>query len=163
MQQPRIEILGEHKLIGNRISTSIADNQTFKLWSSFMPRRKEIKNILSNNLFSVQVYPSLFDFTFANLSEPFEKWATVEVSNFDSIPEGMESFNLQEGLYAVWDYKGLNTDTRIFEYIFGDWIINSKEYCLDNRPHFEILGEKYKNNHPDSEEEIWIPIKARIY
>ncbi|MFM9945765.1 MAG: GyrI-like domain-containing protein, partial [Bacteroidia bacterium] len=44
--------------------------------------------------------------------------------------------------------------------IYGTWIPNS-EYNLDNRPHFEILGEKYKNNHPDSEEEIWIPIKPK--
>ena len=159
MQQPHIETLMERKLIGNRIDTSIANNQTFKLWNAFMPRRKEIKNQLSNNLFSVQVYPSYFDFTFSDLSVSFEKWATVEVASFETIPDGMETFILQGGLYAVWNYKGLNTDTKIFEYIFGEWLPNSTNYCLDNRPHFEILGEKYKNNHPDSEEEIWIPIR----
>jgi AraC family transcriptional regulator len=37
----------------------------------------------------------------------------------------------------------------------------SKEYELDDRPHFEILGDKYKNNDPNSEEEIWIPIKLK--
>ncbi|MDP5096829.1 MAG: GyrI-like domain-containing protein [Flavobacterium sp.] len=37
----------------------------------------------------------------------------------------------------------------------------NSEYQLDNRPHFEILGAKYKNNAPDSEEEIWIPIKRK--
>jgi AraC family transcriptional regulator len=31
------------------------------------------------------------------------------------------------------------------------------EYFLDNRPHFEVLGDKYKNNDPTSEEEIWKP------
>ena len=157
--QPRIETIRELKLIGKRIVTSIANNQTFQLWSSFMPRRKEIKNQCTNNLFSVQVYPPSFDFTFAELSVPFEKWATVEVDSFDTVPDGMESFILQGGLYAVWDYRGLNNDTKIFEHIYGEWLPNSTTYCLDNRPHFEILGEKYKNNHPDSEEEIWIPIK----
>jgi AraC family transcriptional regulator len=34
-------------------------------------------------------------------------------------------------------------------------------YDLDNRPHFEILGEKYKNESPDSEEELWIPVKLK--
>lgn len=29
------------------------------------------------------------------------------------------------------------------------------------QPHFEVLGEKYKDNDPTSEEEIWIPIKAK--
>jgi len=32
---------------------------------------------------------------------------------------------------------------------------------LDNRPHFEVLGEKYKNGDPESEEEIWIPVKEK--
>ncbi|MFZ1515671.1 MAG: GyrI-like domain-containing protein, partial [Saprospiraceae bacterium] len=64
------------------------------------------------------------------------------------------------GLYAVFYYKGLSTDTAIFEYIFNTWLPNS-EYGLDDRPHFEILGERYKNNDADSEEEIWIPIKNK--
>ncbi|MEP1984886.1 MAG: GyrI-like domain-containing protein, partial [Maribacter dokdonensis] len=41
-----------------------------------------------------------------------------------------------------------------------EWIPNS-EYQLDGRPHFEVLGAKYKNNDPNSEEEVWIPIKAK--
>jgi len=32
---------------------------------------------------------------------------------------------------------------------------------LDDRPHFEVLGDKYKNADPDSEEEIWIPIRTK--
>jgi AraC family transcriptional regulator len=70
----------------------------------------------------------------------------------------MESFTLKAGKYAVFNYKGLNTDTTIFEYIYGDWLQNS-EFSLDDRPHFQVLGAKYKNNDPTSEEEIWIPIK----
>lgn len=34
-------------------------------------------------------------------------------------------------------------------------------YEIDFRPHFEILGEKYKNNDPGSEEEVWIPVRPR--
>jgi AraC family transcriptional regulator len=34
-------------------------------------------------------------------------------------------------------------------------------YELDDREHFELLGEKYKNNDPNSEEEIWIPIRPK--
>jgi AraC family transcriptional regulator len=37
----------------------------------------------------------------------------------------------------------------------------ASEYVVDNRPHFEILGAQYKNNEPDSEEEIWIPIQLK--
>jgi AraC family transcriptional regulator len=72
----------------------------------------------------------------------------------------MEMFILQGGLYAVFDYKGLNTDNSIFQYILGIWLPVS-DYVLDNRPHFEVLCDKYKNNDPISEEEIWIPIKTK--
>lgn len=50
--------------------------------------------------------------------------------------------------------------TKIFEYIFVEWLPDTI-YELDNRPHFEILGEKYKNNDPDSEEDLWIPIRDK--
>jgi AraC family transcriptional regulator len=90
----------------------------------------------------------------------FERWAAVEVTTFDNVPTEMETFILHGGLYAVFDYKGLNTDNSIFQYILETWLPTS-DYDLDNRPHFEVLGDKYKNNDPTSEEEIWIPIKTK--
>ena len=137
-----------------------ANNQTMALWKGFMPRRNDIKNRLNEDLISMQVYNEAFSFSNFGLNAPFEKWAAAEVSSFDNIPDEMESFALAAGLYAVFDYKGLNTDTSIFQYIFGTWLPAS-EYVLDQRPHFEILGSKYKNNDPESEEEIWIPIKLK--
>lgn len=95
-----------------------------------------------------------------DLKQEFEKWAAIEVSSFDNVPEGMDTYTLKGGLYAVFDYKGLSTDNSIFVFIFGTWLPNS-DYLLDNRPHFEILGDKYKNGDPNSEKEIWIPIKLK--
>ncbi len=53
---PRIENLTEKKLIGKRLSMSLANNRTGELWQSFMPKRKEISNNISNDLISMQVY-----------------------------------------------------------------------------------------------------------
>ncbi|HMK05999.1 MAG TPA: GyrI-like domain-containing protein [Flavobacterium sp.] len=158
--QPRIETLPEKKLIGKRLRMSLANNMTFKVWQSFMPRRKEIANAVTTDLTSMQVYDTSYSFSNFDPNAEFEKWAAVEVSDFDSVPDGMETFTLPGGLYAVFHYKGRNTDTEIFRYIFGTWLPAS-DYSLDNRPHFEMLGEKYKNNDPESEEDIWIPIKAK--
>lgn len=155
---PRIEILPEKKLIGKRLEMSLANNKTHLLWQSFMPRRAEIQNPLSPELFAVQIYESNY-FEAFNPNAVFEKWATVEVADFDNIPTEMESFTLPSGLYAVFELKGY--DTAIFDYIFRTWIPNSK-YDLDNRPHFEILGAKYKKDDANSEEEIWIPIKEKL-
>jgi len=156
--QPRILTLYPKKLIGKKLTMTFAENKTAELWKSFMPRRNEIQNKVSDDLISMQIFPEGFSMGPTSFHIPFVKWAAIEVNDFSKIPEGIETFILSEGLYAVFDYKGLSTDTKIFEYIFGVWFPKSG-YQLDNRPQFEILGEKYKNNHPDSEEEIWIPVK----
>lgn len=155
--KPIIQNLTEKKLVGKRIKMSLTNNRTAELWKSFLQRRKEIVNGLTTELISMQVYEPSYYINF-NPNHEFEKWAAIEVSNFNNVPKEMESFTLIGGLYAVFHYVGFSTDSRIFQYIFTTWLPNS-EYVLDNRPHFEILGEKYKNNDPDSEEEIWIPIK----
>lgn len=90
----------------------------------------------------------------------FEKWATVEVADFDNVPIGMETFVLPSGLYAVFNYEGSSADNSIFQYLFRTWLPSS-DYVLDNRPHFEVLGDQYKNNDPTSKEAIWIPIRPK--
>lgn len=157
--EPRFEKLTEKKLVGMHLSMSLVDNRTFKLWSGFMPRRKEITNNCTNNLFSIQVYSQSYFADFQPTTE-FEKWATIEVRDFQAVPQGMETFVLEGGLYAVFDHKGSGEDSSIFEYIYGSWIPKSN-YILDDRPHFELLGEKYKYGDANSEEEIWIPIRAK--
>jgi AraC family transcriptional regulator len=159
MIEPIIKKLTEKKLIGKYMTMTLANDSTAELWKSFMPRRKEIRNTIGTDLFSMQVYPELLKFNHFTPDISFEKWAVVEVKDFSTIPADMEPYILPEGLYAVFLYKG---DPRnfapAFQYIFETWLPDS-DYQIDNRPHFEILGEKYKNNHPDSEEEIWIPVK----
>jgi AraC family transcriptional regulator len=160
--KPRIETLTEKKLVGIHLRMTLSDNKTAELWRSFMQRRKEIKNNLTNVLFSMQIYDQPSCFENLNPDTPFEKWAAVEVSDFDSIPAGLESYTLTGGLYVVFVHKGASTKgAETFRYIFEEWLPDSG-YFPDNRPQFEILGEKYKNENPDSEEEIWIPVKSLL-
>lgn len=157
--QPKIEIIDDKKLIGQRLKMSFADYKIGDLWRRFGSKRKEITNNLNNDLISLVVYEPTHFTDFKSTNE-FERWATVEVENYNKVPPEMETFDLQGGLYAVFEYKGLNTDHSIFQYILGTWLPKS-DFELDNRPHFEILGERYKNNDPESEEEIWIPLKKK--
>jgi AraC family transcriptional regulator len=159
--EPRIEIAAGKKLVGKRIRTNLSNNKTFELWQSFMPRRKEIRNIKGTDLISMQVYDSSLDFKDFTPDTEHEKWAAVEVTSYESIPEGMEPFDLPGGLYAVFLYKGKPDNfAGTWLYIFRTWLPSS-EYVPDDRPHFEVLGEKFKHDDPGSEEEVWIPIKKR--
>jgi AraC family transcriptional regulator len=158
--QARIETLTGKKLVGKRMTMSFAENKTFELWRSFMPRLKDIHNKIGTDLYSMQIYAPLFFDNF-NPGTEFEKWAAIEVSDIEIVPDEMEAFVLQGGLYAVFLYKGAASEAAgTFRNILGIWLPNS-EYALDNRPHFEILGEKYKKDDPGSEEGIWIPIKPK--
>ena len=137
--EPRIEILKEKKLIGKRFTMTFAENRTNELWSGFMPRRKEIRS-LNSDLISLQVYDKSYNFTRFDLNKPFEKWAVVEVADFDTVPDEMETFILPGGMYVVFLHRGPASEgPGTFGYIFGRWIPNSK-YDIDDRPHFEILG-----------------------
>jgi len=101
---PRIETLIEKKLIGKRLKMSLTENKTVDIWKSFMPRRKEITNNVTNDIISMQVYESEY-FTNFNPTNEFEKWATIEVSNFENVPTDMETFTLKGGLYSeeeIW-------------------------------------------------------------
>jgi AraC family transcriptional regulator len=159
MEQPTIKTFPTTKFIGENLSFTYADYRAFELWSSFMPRRKEILNAIGTDLYNIQINPIDFDF---NPNIPFIKWAAVAVSNFDFIPDGMEVLEIPQGLYAVFNYKGdQNNVAAFFNGIYTEWLPASG-YQLGNHPQFEILGEKYKNNNPNSEEEIWIPIKREV-
>jgi AraC family transcriptional regulator len=157
--EPRIETVAEKKLIGRKITMSLANNRTGALWQSFMPRRREVQNTVGTALFSIQVYEPLYFDAFSPDNE-FEKWAAVEVTDFTTVPNGMETYILPQGLYAVFPYKGASTDATIFQYIFSSWLPNA-DYVLDSRPHFEVLGDRYQNADPDSEEDICIPVKPK--
>lgn len=144
------------KLVGMTKTMSMTNNRTAELWSGIMPRLNEIAHRLNEDKISMQIYPADY-FDVFNPALEFEKWATVEVSKHENIPEGMSTITLPPGLYAIFDHKGSSADPSIFQYIYSTWLPQSP-YVLDDRPHFEVLGKKYKNNDPTSEEEIWIPV-----
>lgn len=158
--KPKFITLNKRKFIGKRLKTSFVENKTFKLWREFMPYRNEIKNNIGSELYSIEIYPEGVFENF-NPAAEFEKWAAVEVTNFENVSNEMETLISPEGLYAVFVYKGKSSEAaQFYQNIFQNWLPDS-EFILDARPHFAVMGEKYKNDSDDSEEEIFIPVKAR--
>ena len=157
---PEIRTLKEMQLVGKRLHMSFANNRTPELWRSFMPRLQEIRNRMGTELYSAEVYPANF-FQDYNVNNEFDKWAAVEVADQNDIPNGMEPLVFPSGLYAVFIHKGTpEKGAETYRYIFMDWMPGSG-YEVDSRPHFAVMGDKYKHNDESSEEEIWIPIKPK--
>ena len=157
--EPRIETLPETKLVGKMLKMSFTENKTSELWQSFMPKKREIKNIAGNELYSVEIYDDGF-FEQFDPTAKFEKWAAVKVSEFENLAD-FENLTIPAGLYAVFTYQGKSSEgAKFYQFIFADWIPKS-EFLIDARPHFALMGEKYKNDSDDSEEEIWIPVSIK--
>ncbi len=158
-ETPRIEILTDQRLLGVHQTMSLSDNRTVALWQSFMPRLKELTNRTGADLYSLQQYPVDYFRSF-DPARSFEKWAAAAVSSIDQVPEAMHPLVLN-GPYAVFDFRGTPAEFgNAIRYILSVWLPPSP-YQLDDRPHFERLGERYKHNDPLSEEEIWIPIRLK--
>jgi AraC family transcriptional regulator len=155
--EARLESITEKHCVGMKLIMSLANNKTHLLWQGFMPKRKDIKDIVSTDLYSIEIYKPDFFKSFSPNAE-FEKWAAVEVGHVEAVPEGMETIVIPAGLYAVFIHKGpASLGPKTYEYVLGTWIPNSV-YALDARPHFAVMGAKYKNDDPNSEEELWFPI-----
>jgi AraC family transcriptional regulator len=157
---PEIITLSEKKVAGIRTRMSLAGDRTRALWQQFMPRRREIGNAVGTELYSVEWYDPQY-FEQFDPEREFEKWAAVEVTGFGAVPEGLETITIPAGLYAVFLHKGTARDAaKTYQSIFGTWLPNAP-YLLDHRPHMAVMGAAYKNDDPDSEETIWIPVKPK--
>jgi len=149
--------------IGKKQILSFSENKTFALWQSFMPHRNSIVNRVGIEYYSIEIYPNPNFFFSFDPTATFEKWAAVEVNTHEITHENMEAITIPSGLYTVFLHTGLsNCAEKTYRSIFEMWLPVSA-YQLDDRPHFAVMGEKYKKNDVSSEEEIWIPIKAKTH
>lgn len=157
----RIENFPGLLLAGHHCSGSFAQDNTATLWRGFMPLRNNISNRIGTDLYNVQLYPCLPNSEAFNADTLFTRWAGVAVKSGDKLPPTLDLLELPAGTYAVFLHRGgPDTAPRSFAFIYGQWLPGSG-YVIDHRPHFEVLGARYNNSHPDSEEEIWVPVRRR--
>jgi AraC family transcriptional regulator len=155
---PRIELLPTKQLVGSCLEMSQKEDRTAELWRSFMPARGQVRNRIGRHFLSMQVYPPMG----ARILTPetrFQKWAVVEVSHPGDVPDGMMSYVLQGGKYAVFVHNGpAIAFPKTMAFISQEWLPASG-HAVDSREHFEILEEGYSPTDPNAKEEVWIPIR----
>ncbi|MGB2684253.1 MAG: GyrI-like domain-containing protein [Olleya sp.] len=159
MMTPKIITSNAILVIGLKDNLTFITNAqgTGDLARQFMPRLNQIKNRVSTQKLSIQIYHD-FDYAKMTPNTTFEKWVGVEVSNFDTVPQNMATLIIKKGLYAVFNYKGKPDGFfKAWQYIHTTWLPESG-YSLDDRPHFEKLPEDYHPSNPEVEEQIWVPI-----
>jgi len=152
---PNIKEFSERKIIG--ITTTILKHEQHKireLWQQFMPRKHDIQSLSSQELIAMQIFNLEENGT---PREAFEIWACAEVMDFDTIPNHMKAYTIPSGTYAIFPHKGMDAGST-YQNIMSEWLPTSG-YEIDNRPHFQVMGEKYKNGSADSEEDFYVPVR----
>ncbi len=160
--EPQIIQLPAFKLVGKRLSMSVANNRTGELWKSFMPQRNRILSTVDEVFYSLEVYNSIDFFSNFDPTRPYDKWAARAVTEIEQLPDRMEALVVPAGTYAVFAYRGRSTEgAATYRYIYSEWLPRSG-YQLDDRPHFARMDERYRNDDPNAEEDIYIPIKSEV-
>ncbi|MFO1524739.1 MAG: GyrI-like domain-containing protein [Turneriella sp.] len=139
-----------------KLRMSFAANKHSSFWRGHAAARRN-QSAIGSELYSGEIYP-------ANYFNPFNPVTEFESGHWSkrspaSVPPGMETLTSPAGTYAVFIHHGPASEgPKTYQHTFGIW--PQSDY-LDERPHFAVMGEKYKHDAADSEEELWIPIKPR--
>lgn len=157
---PRIHRLDGMELVGMRRRMTMGAHTTPELWRAFRARLSEVRGSASEHFVSMRVYGAL-ERRAPALHTPFHQWAAVEVAADAPVPDGMARHRIEEGTWAVFDYRGAARDVRPFaRWIHDSWLPGS-EWLLAEREQFEVLPPDYRPTDPDAREEIWIPVRPR--
>lgn len=158
--EPEFIEMTDFTVVGLLTLNSNKCNMIPKLWERFMPREKEIKNILKPNVG--------FGVTFGMQEEKEEKeekgytffyLVGLPVKNADSIPEGMIFKNIPAHKYAKFTHKGpLSGLGETYDYIYMTWLPESKYECDGSACELEWYDERFKMDSEDSEFDIYVPI-----
>ncbi len=156
VMEPEIITQPATKLVGIAKQYNNNDLDLVQLWSAFKPYRNNIANQVGDNAFGI------YEGYEENENEVnFSYVCTVAVSNFDVIPEGMETREIPEQMYAKFTHKGpvANIDQTL-KHIWGSWLPKSN-YQYIEKPDFELYQSGFNNSDPKNELYLHIPIKAK--
>lgn len=159
---PRITELPDIKVAGLRGKTTLNDNILPQLWIEFNSMVSSIPDKKPGGRGFGVCEACLEGNTLYSMGSGilFSEVVAVEVTSFSQLPKSLTAKTLKAGRYAVFTHSGsLSKLLQTFEYIWGTWFLITEEQ-LDNREDFELYDERFLGyNHPDSQVDIYIPIR----
>ncbi len=122
----------------------LMEDKILQLFSGFMPQIKPITHRKNTEILCLQIYSDPFDYLNFDTNAKFNKWASVEITDETIVEPNMQRLDGPAGFYAVFLHTGLPSEfLKTYDYICLEWFPKSI-YKPDNRPYFEVMGEKYK-------------------
>lgn len=157
---PQIVEVDAVKVVGLRGETTLHDNVIPELWASFRPRMAEIPHAVPEGR-GFGICESQNTIYTMNGDARFTEVAAIEVERFGPVPDGMVQKELPGGKYALFVHSGPLPELGLtFDYIWGTWLFTGG-YELDGREDYEVYNPQrfHGINHPESELDIYIPIR----
>ncbi|WP_231101505.1 AraC family transcriptional regulator [Pseudoalteromonas luteoviolacea] len=150
ISQPAMKIVG----IANQYDDG--DLSLPKLWSGFRPYRDKIPNRVGTDFFGIyECYEESEDVT------RFVYICSAQVENFDDVPDGLITRELEAQTYARFTHIGpLSKLEDTLRYIWGSWLPKS-QYEYANKPDFELLPAGFNNADPNNKIYLNIPITKK--
>lgn len=150
IEQPAMKIVG----IANQYDDG--DLSLPKLWSAFRPYKDLIQNRVGSDYFGIyECYEE------SDAGTQFVYICSAQVANFDQVPEGMITRELEAHTYARFTHTGPLTQLEdSLRYIWGSWLPKSP-YEYAEKPDFELLPSRYNPVDATSQLYLNIPIVAK--
>lgn len=159
---PQIVEVPDFLVAGMRGKTTLRDNTLPDLWQRFNTVAHMVPNPAPGARGIGVCESCTTGNTLYGMSDdiPFTEVAGIEVTSLNDLPAPFVGKQVKGGRYAVFTHKGSITRLpQTFEYIWGTWFLVTSEE-LDSREDFELYdGRFYGLDNPDSEMDIYIPIK----
>lgn len=150
VEQPAMKIVG--------IATQYDDGDLSlpKLWSAFRPYRDSIPNRVGSDFFGIyECYEEDDDNT------RFVYICSAQVENFDDVPDGLITRELDAQTYARFTHTGpIARLEDTLRYIWGSWLPKS-DYQYANKPDFELLPAGFNDADPNNKIYLNIPVTRK--
>jgi AraC family transcriptional regulator len=151
MMEPKIVAREAFTVVGMKYHGKNENNEIPQLWDKFGPRAEEIKHIVDPHV----AYGVCGNFD--DSSHEFDYVAGFEVDSTTEIPEGMVSWDVPAGKYAVFTCT-LPTLGETYQHAYHTWLPQSG-YQRAPGPEFELYDESFDPEDPSSKMDAYIPLK----
>lgn len=142
-------------IIGMRYQGKNENNEIPKLWSRFIPRVTEIKNVLNSSIsYGFETYTED-----SKESGELSYIAGIEVECKDIVPQGMVSIEIPANRYAVFPISAIIEDVpKTIKRIYSKLLFELKLELCDTYD-FELFDQTFIPNNYESKYYLYIPIK----
>jgi AraC family transcriptional regulator len=149
--EPKIVEREAFTVVGMRYHGKNEKGEIPQLWGVFGPRVQEIKDVCNHS-----VCYGISD-NMDHTTGEFDYIAGLEVSAAEEVPKGMVCWEVPAGKYAVFA-TALPKIGETFMYAYKTWMPKSGHEATGG-PDFELYDHNFDNQDPNSQFEVFIPIK----